>query len=66
MWSSISARDYEYRRVVMHGHYLHERETLVQAVTDSAPVSSGHDAIPDQRWSNEVLVNRGFVPPSHR
>ena len=65
MWSSVSAKDYEYRRVAMHGHYLHERETLVQAVTG---LGAGFWVMTPFQTEDgyEVLVNRGFVLPSHR
>ena len=33
-WPSVDERGYAYRRVTAHGVFLHDRETLVQAVTD--------------------------------
>ena len=64
-WSSVSAKDYEYRRVVLRGQYLHERETLVQAVTG---LGAGFWVMTPFQTDDgyDVLVNRGFVPPTHR
>jgi surfeit locus 1 family protein len=64
-WSRVSAQDFEYRRVIMRGHYLHEREILVQAVTR---LGAGFWVITPFHTEDgyDVLVNRGFVPPIHR
>lgn len=55
----------EYLKVQVTGRFLHDRETLVQAVTD---MGSGYwvmtPMITDQGFT--VLVNRGFIPPEHR
>lgn len=63
-WPSINAAD-QYRRIRLAGTFLHDRETLVQAVTDLGrgfwvltPLRTGAGEI--------VLVNRGFVPPERR
>ncbi len=49
-----------YRRVRATGHFLHDRETLVQAVTDRG---GGYWVItPLKTQDFTVLVNRGFVP----
>ena len=60
-----TTKDDEYRRVRATGHFLHDRETLVQAVT---ALGSGFWVItPLQRADGQVvLVNRGFVPPEAR
>ena len=57
--------DDEYRRVRVSGHFLNDRETLTQAVTERGggfwvltPLVS------DAGFT--VLVNRGFVPPEAR
>lgn len=64
-WPAINARDDEYRRVIVSGHFLHDRETLVQAVTARG---SGFWVMTPLRSDAgvTVLVNRGFVPPDKR
>ncbi len=64
-WPAIAAASDEYRHVTLRGHFLHERETLVKAVTEEGggywvltPLQTGDGSI--------VLVNRGFVPPELR
>lgn len=54
------AHDEEYRRVTATGEFLHDRETLVQALTERGagfwlltPLRTAHGV---------VLINRGFVP----
>ncbi|RYF74915.1 MAG: SURF1 family protein [Comamonadaceae bacterium] len=55
----------EYRHVRVSGTYLHDRETLVQAVTD---LGSGFWVLTPLRRAEGgvVLINRGFVPPEAR
>ncbi|MBS9478083.1 SURF1 family protein [Ancylobacter radicis] len=60
-----SPGDMEYLRVRLDGHFLNDRETLVQAVTELGggfwvltPFVTDDGRI--------VLVNRGFVPPERR
>jgi surfeit locus 1 family protein len=60
-WQGISATGDAYRHVRISGIFLHDRETLVQAVTERGngfwvltPLRTGAG------WT--VLVNRGFVP----
>lgn len=64
-WPSVSAASDEYRRVAVTGHFLNDRETLVQAVTD---LGGGFwvmtPLVSDRGFT--VLVNRGFVPPEKR
>jgi len=62
-WSAIGQDDY--LRVALAGRFLHDRETLVQAVTERGggfwvltPLES------DAGFT--VLINRGFVPPERR
>lgn len=56
--------DLAYTRVVAEGVYLHERETLVQAVTERGP---GFWVLtPLDTGERIILVNRGFVPPERR
>lgn len=64
-WPAVSAARDEYRRVQASGRFLHERETLVQAVTE---LGSGFWVLtPLQRDDGSVLlVNRGFVPADKR
>jgi surfeit locus 1 family protein len=64
-WSAITAAGDEYRHVSVSGHFLHDRETLVQAVTEEGP---GYWVLtPLQRGDGRlVLINRGFVPSERR
>lgn len=64
-WPAIDAATAEYRHVRLHGTYLHDRETLVQAVTT---IGSGFWVLTPMRQADDtiVLVNRGFVPPEAR
>jgi surfeit locus 1 family protein len=62
-WAGIAGE--EYRRVRLRGRFLHDRETLVQAVTERGggfwvltPLAT------DAGFT--VLVNRGFVLPERR
>lgn len=64
-WPAINAASDEYRRVTVTGRFLHDRETLVQAVTDEGggfwvltPLETADGTM--------VLINRGFVPPERR
>ncbi len=64
-WSQVDASRDEYRAVSLQGRYLHEQESLVQAVTERGagfwvltPLLTDGGEI--------VLVNRGFVDPEHR
>lgn len=53
-----------YRRVQVTGRFLHDRETLVRAVSDQG---SGYWVVtPLDTGAFTVLVNRGFVPPERR
>ena len=57
---SFDPRTQEYRRVRLHGVFLYDRETLVQAVTEHG---AGFWVLTPLRTASEtVLVNRGFVP----
>lgn len=60
-WPSINAKDDEYRRVTISGQFLHDRETLVTAVTDHG---AGYWVLTPLKTPSrvEVLINRGFVP----
>jgi surfeit locus 1 family protein len=64
-WPRISFAGDGYRAVRARGLFLHDRETLVRAVTELGP---GYWVLTplrtDRGWT--VLVNRGFVPPENR
>ncbi|MDD1519415.1 MULTISPECIES: SURF1 family protein [Bradyrhizobium] len=64
-WPAVSAASDEYRHVSLSGRFLHEGETLVQAVTEEGP---GYWVLtPLQRDDGTlVLINRGFVPSERR
>lgn len=63
-WPRIDA-DTAYLRVTLHGSYLPDHDTLVQAVTD---FGSGYWVLTPLRSDRgfTVLVNRGFVPTEMR
>ncbi|KRC82784.1 hypothetical protein ASE13_05280 [Sphingomonas sp. Root241] len=63
-WVRVNARDDAYRHVRVTGSFLHDRETLVQAVTERG---AGFWVLTPLRTAEGiVLVNRGFVPPERR
>lgn len=64
-WPTISAANDEYRHVSVGGRFLHDRETLVQAVTEEGP---GYWVLTPLKRSDGtlVLINRGFVPSERR
>lgn len=64
-WAGITRETAEYRRVRASGHFLHDRETAVLAVTESGrgywimtPLVTGEGFT--------ILVNRGFVSAEYR
>jgi surfeit locus 1 family protein len=59
-WSTGDA----YTRVAISGVFLHEHETLVQAVTDLGP--GWWVMTPLRTHDSVVLINRGFVPSERR
>ncbi len=62
-WSA-TGRD-EYLRVALAGRFLHDRETLVQAVTErGAGFWVLTPLVTDAGFT--VLIDRGFVPPERR
>ncbi len=61
-WGTITDRSAAYRHVSLRGRYLHDRETLVQAVTELGPGYWVMTPLVEARGF-VVLVNRGFVPP---
>lgn len=64
-WPQITAASDEYRRLEVSGHFLHDRETLVQAVTTQG---AGFWVLTPLQLADgtTLLVNRGFVPPEAR
>jgi surfeit locus 1 family protein len=63
-WATLDGREAEYRRVQARGEFLHDRETLVDALTELGP--GAWVLTPLQTADGVVLVNRGFVPPGRR
>jgi len=63
-WPGLDMRAEEYRRVRLRGTFDHDRETLVQALTERG---AGFWVLTPLRTPQGiVLVNRGFVPPERR
>ncbi|WP_029920548.1 SURF1 family protein [Nevskia soli] len=64
-WPTLDAADDEYRKLCLSGEFLHDHETLVQAVTR---LGAGDWVMTPLRTTTGelVLVNRGFVPPEQR
>ncbi|MEJ8850929.1 SURF1 family protein [Variovorax rhizosphaerae] len=65
-WPEVNAVRDEYRHVSVTGTFLHDKESLVQAVTT---LGSGFWVLTPLRQVRDgsvVLVNRGFVPPEAR
>ncbi len=64
-WPTVSAANDEYRHVSVSGRFLHDRETLVQAVTEEGP---GYWVLTPLRRDDGtlVLINRGFVSSERR
>ena len=59
-WAGISSESDEYRRVALHGTYLYDLTTPVQALTEQG---SGYWLLtPLCTEQGIVLVNRGFIP----
>lgn len=65
LWPHLQTAQDEYRHVQATGTFLHERETLVQAVT---VLGSGFWVMTPLTLADGtvLLVNRGFVPPEKR
>lgn len=63
-WNRVDAKTDAYRRITATGFFRHDRETLVQAVTDRGP---GFWVLtPLETPGFTLLVNRGFVPRDRR
>ncbi len=63
-WATLDVRAAEYLRVQVRGEFLHDRETLVDALTEQGP--GAWVLTPLRTADGVVLVNRGFVPPALR
>lgn len=65
VWSTIAPASSEYLRVRATGRFRHDRETLVQAVTE---LGSGYWVLTPLETAQgfTVLVNRGFVTAERR
>jgi surfeit locus 1 family protein len=63
-WPTLDLHDAEYRRVRAEGRYLHDLDTLVDAVTELGP--GAWVLTPLATSDGIILVNRGFVPPGQR
>ena len=64
-WAGVTREKDQYRRVTVHGRLLHDKETLVQAVTDAGGGFWVMTPLVDDRGFT-VLINRGFVPSGRR
>lgn len=64
-WADVTRDKNQYRRVTVHGRFLHDKETLVQAVTDAGGGFWVMTPLVDDRGFT-VLINRGFVPSGRR
>lgn len=63
-WGAINAKDDAYRRVGARGFFRHDRETLVQAVTERGPGFWVLTPLETPQFT--LLVNRGFVSKDRR
>lgn len=64
-WAGVTRDKDQYRRVTVRGRFLHDKETLVQAVTDAGGGFWVMTPLFDDRGFT-VLINRGFVPSGRR
>jgi surfeit locus 1 family protein len=64
-WAGVTRDKDQYRRVTVRGQFLHDKETLVQAVTDAGAGFWIMTPLVDDRGFT-VLINRGFVPTGRR
>ena len=63
-WDAVNAKNDAYRRVTASGIFQHDRETLVQAVTERG---AGYWVVtPLETPDFTLLINRGFVPKDRR
>ncbi|QAY79641.1 SURF1 family protein [Sphingosinicella sp. BN140058] len=64
-WPHLDARTAEYLKIHARGRFRHDRETLVQAVTELGPGFWVLTPLETDRGFT-LLVNRGFVPQDRR
>lgn len=64
-WAGVTRDKDQYRRVTVRGRFLHDKETLVQAVTDAGGGFWVMTPLVDDRGFT-VMINRGFVPSGRR
>ena len=58
--ATLDPQQFEYRRVRVSGTFLHDHETLVEALTERG---AGHWVMTPLRTERgTILINRGFVP----
>lgn len=64
-WPAVSADASEYRHVTAKGTFLHDKEVVVQAVTERGP---GFWVVTPLQVADQsiILINRGFVPADRR
>ncbi|WP_420822331.1 SURF1 family protein [Sphingomonas aracearum] len=63
-WATVNAHDDAYRRLRVSGTFRHDREALVQALTERG---AGYWVLTPLRTdTGTVLINRGFVPEERR
>jgi surfeit locus 1 family protein len=63
-WDAVNTKNDAYRRVTASGTFRHDRETLIQAVTERG---AGFWVVtPLETPGFTLLVNRGFVPKERR
>jgi surfeit locus 1 family protein len=63
-WDAVNASDDAYRRIIASGTFRHDREALVQAVTERGAGYWVLTPLETPRFT--LLVNRGFVPKDRR
>lgn len=63
-WPTLDFHDAEYRRVQARGVFLHDREALVDALTERGP--GAWVLTPLATPDGVIMVNRGFVPLERR
>lgn len=64
-WPMINPQSDEYRHITVRGRFAHDKEALVQAVTERGP---GFWVVTPLQTNDRgtILINRGFVPMDRR
>jgi surfeit locus 1 family protein len=70
-WTPAFLETYDYRRVTLSGHFLHDKEAFAYGFLskgeDDATIQGGFIVTPFERDDGSVImVNRGFVPTDKR